>query len=111
MNIFDFCSAPLRLLAGAFQHFVSDGFCENNNHFGVSDLILEVCRTLSENLALAPVFFAYFFVLAVHTIMTADYNYIQVVSSPRCFLHVLFTSDIKSNISPLIAAEIIISVN
>ena len=56
------------------QHFMCNRACKYYNDIGAAYLILKICGTLCKYLALATVLFAYFFVAAVHSVMSAD-NY------------------------------------
>jgi hypothetical protein len=73
----------LRLLRRGVDHFMCDGSREHYNHVGVSDLIFKICGILRKDLALTAVFFTYFFVSAMHSVMPA-YNYYTHIS-PRNF--------------------------
>lgn len=90
MHILDFGPASLCLLAGTLHHFMCNRFGKHHYHFRISYLILKVCGTLRKNFAFTSVFPAYFFVLTVHAIMTADYNYIQSISSPTQYFFAYF---------------------
>ena len=77
MNVANFGSRPFGLLRGNGQHFMGDGFGEDNNHLRRAYLILEVGGALGEDLAFAAMGFAYLLIVAVHTVVTADYYYVH----------------------------------
>ena len=67
-------SRLLRLFRGHADHFMRDRSGEYDHHIRRTDLILEVGGKLGENLAFTSVFFAYLFILTVHSVVTADNN-------------------------------------
>lgn len=99
----------LGLLAGALKHFMCNGLCKHNYHFGRAYLILKICRALSKNLAFTAVLFAYSLIFAVHAIVPAHYNYVQWgFTSPLNCLNFFFTLNSARKITALFPSAIII---
>jgi hypothetical protein len=55
-------------------HFVRNRSRKYDKHIGTADLVFKICRALGKNLAFTSVFFAYLFILTVHSVVTADNN-------------------------------------
>lgn len=73
----ELCSGLACLFKGNIEHFMRYCSGKNDDHIGTAYLVLKICRTLRENLALASEVFTYFSILTMHAVMSAYYNYAQ----------------------------------
>ena len=84
MTMLYICTCLFCLLRCHGHHFMRYRTRENNHHIGTAYLIFKIRRTLRKNLALTAVFFTYFLILAVHSVMSAHYNNTHFSPSFRC---------------------------
>lgn len=94
--IFYFGTGALCLFSCTPQHLVRNRAGKYHNHLRIADLVLEIRGALCKHLAFATVFFAYLFISALHTIMTANNHNIHIVFAPlrrTYFIHSFFIRD------------------
>ena len=60
------------LVHGAVEHFVGHGAGKEDQQIGRTDFVSQSAAHFCENLGTAAVFFAEVFVLALHTLISAD---------------------------------------
>lgn len=111
MTVPDYNTCFFCLFGGSIQHLVRNRFRKNNNHIRTSNLVLEIRRALREHLAFTSVFFTYFFIFAVHAVMTADdYNTHCDASPflPTNSLHFFLINDMINRIPTLTASAMIL---